>query len=301
MFIIPAAIGAASSIIGGIIERKRALKDRAHLEEYTSPQAQVQRLQEAGLSKGMLYDSRAAGQSAMPNETSSGFEEAGKHLAGYVAHSLQRKQMDLVDAQIANTQADTAVKQATERRTWAQALGDYAESTVKNAQMNAQLNTELLNSNFKPSNTLEKTVTMGVEGQEQAILGAKMENDLREINTEVMKTLHAEGVLTDKAKAEYAGVVINNRQMQMAISKYAADIAQSKANTANISEQVVKARIENLIRQRIVDSLEQGQLPNVYDMTAGWMIGTTQVPDVIGGASELIGNLNPLSRFLNKK
>lgn len=102
------------------LQRKWALEDRQHLEEYNEPSAQLNRLEKAGINPMLYNDLGNTGESAMPTnpsnnpiEMSAGnvnFSEMGSSI---VNASLQQQQLNLnkkkTDAEISNINAQTSL------------------------------------------------------------------------------------------------------------------------------------------------------------------------------------------------
>lgn len=179
-------------IVGGIIEsaidRNRALKDRQHLEDYYHPKNQVARLKEAGLSPGLLYGSKAAGQSAQPQATEMNTGLAEGAMA-YQATRINRMQMDMLKQQVREQtyKADILEK---ERDYWTagQNRAQDLEATVEGKKLqNSISELERQNRNIK--------------------------NDMARIDYAVQNALYGDGTLVGKERQTLVNLTLQGKQV----------------------------------------------------------------------------------------
>lgn len=107
------ALPFVGNLFSTIMQRSWAKKDQARANEYNSPEAQIRRLKEAGLSSGYMYGTQGGGQSA-PIESTNVDPQLGtsKALDAYFTNQLQKKQLALLDAEIMGKRADSQLKEA---------------------------------------------------------------------------------------------------------------------------------------------------------------------------------------------
>ena len=120
--IIPALIGAAASLIGGISksvsQRNQILDERA----YNSPSAQRQRLMEAGISPfGQQFENTSVGMPDITSGVADSFAEATKHgISSYV----QQKQQQIAN-EIARDQLQLQKETLNATKEYRKSLLDY--------------------------------------------------------------------------------------------------------------------------------------------------------------------------------
>lgn len=102
------------------LQRKWALEDRQHLEEYNDPSAQLNRIERAGINPMLYNDLGNTGESAMPNnpsnnpiEMSAGNVNFSDTAGSIINAELQQQQLNLNkkknDAEISNINAQTSL------------------------------------------------------------------------------------------------------------------------------------------------------------------------------------------------
>ena len=102
------------------LQRKWALEDRQHLEEYNDPSAQLNRLEKAGINPMLYNDLGSTGESAMPTnpsnnpiEMSAGNVNFSDAAGSIINAELQQQQLNLNkkknDAEISNINAQTSL------------------------------------------------------------------------------------------------------------------------------------------------------------------------------------------------
>lgn len=102
------------------LQRKWALEDRQHLEEYNDPSAQLNRLEKAGINPMLYNDLGNTGESAMPTnpsnnpiEMSAGNVNFSDAAGSIINAELQQQQLNLNkkknDAEISNINAQTSL------------------------------------------------------------------------------------------------------------------------------------------------------------------------------------------------
>lgn len=88
--------------LGNLIQRKQSQKDIERQNEYNSPKAQLARMREAGLPMAAMTGVSSS-QASLPMTN----EGVAKGISGYFATAAAKKQLELLDAQIKNTQVST--------------------------------------------------------------------------------------------------------------------------------------------------------------------------------------------------
>lgn len=275
--LIAGAISAGGALLGSLFGRKNALKDRAHAEEYYHPKAQVERLKEAGLSPGMLYDSRAAGQSITPGvqEINTGGSEG---VAAYTQTRMQNQQFRLMEEEIRYKAAEADLKNA-ER--------DILLREQVDGNTNMFVDTDWMGGNMMAQGMVRERRIR--EAQLQA---ASIENELGEINVDVQRDLNEKGYLTADFIQKYLHTIKTNREIEERIG-------QIWASNKWLRSQTTKQNMFNDVMSRIKSQLEAGQFPDWSSLLFDYMFGGMQTPDIIGGIGDLM-DLAPSTRLLKK-
>lgn len=101
-------------IIGGIasslLQRRWAIRDREAQNEYNSPANQLKLLKEAGLPAVSYFAGGASAQSEQPRTTD--VDLGTKELGKYGLNQLEKKQLEILDADARSKNADADLKQA---------------------------------------------------------------------------------------------------------------------------------------------------------------------------------------------
>lgn len=216
-----AAIAGGSSLLGGFFNRRAQKADRKHYEEYMHPAAQVERLQEAGLSPAMMYGGAGGGNSSVPPPADLGIGEAAKEgISAYVQTRMMKQSLQLTDAQIraANAAADVAEIEAK----WKKKAPIFSHNLPTQPLTNMEAGLEL-DQEIKMYNSWKN----------------KNDYELGIIDREVKNELHSKGYLTQET--------INR------VENIAANTGLTQLNSMSIEDQ-------RKAMTKIIDYLEKGGL-----------------------------------------
>lgn len=156
---IPAAIGAAATLIGGAFgnrSRKKESKRQRNWNEdmwnrqnaYNTPSMQMQRLKDAGLNPALMYGQGNVGNA----EKVQGYQQPQIENigAGMAQSAAAGAQLSLVNAQKKNIEADTANKE---------------QNTILQTEQAANLIASTLNINAQRAKTIQETLNLKQVGK----------------------------------------------------------------------------------------------------------------------------------------
>lgn len=186
-------------LIGGLQSMFNRMRTNRE-NRYNSPIMQVSRLREAGLSPALMY----GGSGAITNSV--GEEKAGisESMAQYVSTLQAQKQLKLLDAQIETQEAE-----ARNRRADADLKEDYAEYYLGEAR-------GILNAEQKGSTYATEIGPLGYSRQQRNL---RLDDDVREINRNITKSLSTIRSFEAQFSAEQIETRIENMIMDKAIKE----------------------------------------------------------------------------------
>lgn len=280
----PEIIMAGGQLIGGLFNRGGSRGAINRQNEYNSPLEQVKRLREAGLPMAAMTGAGAGNQSQAQTETGSGISEG---INTYIQTSLQRKQMDLIEAQIRVQDAQEKALQAGTEKTWVEAL---REKTASDKELDSVYNYDLIEGtgNVQPEGT---TNQIGNIVREQNLRTAQQylsENQSKAIQLEMdikkqRNPIEVQEIRTriDKMLTDM-GVQIADLNMRK--SKFPLEMQKMRYEIGNLRQEGIlqqqrfKQGYKNLQlsdqhinRDSVIDSLINGMKKN--GMTIGEAIG----------------------------
>lgn len=191
--VVAPGIGAALGLGAAAIQRKWALRDWERQNEYNSPVAQVQRNKEAGLPLAAMFGGSGGSTSSdvrgTPVDPTLGVAQG---MQNYFQNRLQKKQIELLDAQIDKTNVE------------AYNIGeDYNRKKVENQWFFSEVDDpNLVDTNmFRGLNNERKMKEANRFIQEH-------EQRIREIEKEVKNDLHSTGTLSEQTRNQ-VGILAN--------------------------------------------------------------------------------------------
>lgn len=194
-FLIPAAIAAASGVgnfISGAQRRQQQQHDIAEQNKYNSPAEQLKRLREAGLPYGAFESGQAGTQSALPEANAALNNFGSESLTNFMTTHLQLKQIELLDAQIKNTQEEAQGKAIDNQ---VKQLDPFAGEPVSYAARKAKLEVQMQQLQYDMSAN---------------------RYEMEKIDYEVKKSLNSTGHLTGEVRQRVANMWWSMKSIQQA-------------------------------------------------------------------------------------
>lgn len=189
--LIASGVSAVGDVIGGIFRRKQSKQDIADQNAYNHPLAQVRRLREAGLPMASLLGGAGTGtQGGVPEPAD--FSKVGSNtLSSYLTTQSQMKQLKLLDADIAKTEAE--------------AQGQAILNQINTGDPMAG----------EPVSYLQRKARLDIETKQLESYIAKNNADIGLIDAAVKKDLHSTGTLSAAVRQSLAKLVVDtNINMQ---------------------------------------------------------------------------------------
>lgn len=264
-------LGAGMGMLLGAHERKQQIKQQQKLQnmqiagqmemgrfnqqqalemwEKTNFAAQKEQMKKAGLSPGLLYGMSGAG-GAIANPTPgnvTGGQAAAAGPAAGMGIAMGSMQLQLLDAQKKNIEADTKLKETTVPKTEAE-TGSILQNTE-----NAKIQGEIL----KIEESM-KAIEEEIKGRTQNAAIATIMSQLR-TTTAIMHTAETQQKITqatadkniEMVAAELAAIYVNNRlteeKIQLTEEERKQVIEQTKATAQSIINEQARVKIDQQI------------------------------------------------------
>lgn len=249
-------IGAIGS---SLLQRKWALKDWHMQNEYNSPKAQVARLKEAGLPLATMFGGQGGSTSSDVQSTNvDPTMGSAKGLEAYMQNRMQKKQAELIDAQILKTNQDAQLSQAARDKAISEKNAIDAANPYISREKEMALGLGTANTQKTYADTAHTFANIRKNEIEQQLLKsqiAKTTGEAREILGRVAwleriepgnRVSNQSDILNLKRNIDKAGLYFQNNQNK--ISDIEKEVKQDLHRNGVLTEQV-KTQLDHLFLQ----------------------------------------------------